>query len=60
MAAATVQNFLARVQDVDALLDQLAKWQSETGHILNGRLDLDRIGMSGDSFGAITTQAVSG
>ena len=60
VTAASVQNFLARVQDVDAVLDQLATWQSERGHVLNGRLDLDRIGMSGHSFGAITTQAVSG
>jgi predicted dienelactone hydrolase len=28
--------------------------------VLAGRLDLDRLGMSGHSFGAVTTQAVSG
>jgi predicted dienelactone hydrolase len=28
--------------------------------VLKGRLDLKRVGMSGHSFGAITTQAVSG
>jgi hypothetical protein len=28
--------------------------------VLRGRMDLSRIGMSGHSFGAITTQAVSG
>jgi len=32
----------------------------DTTHPLTGRLDLQRIGMSGHSFGAVTTQAVSG
>ncbi len=59
-AAASASNFLLRVQDVPAVLDQLTRWQVTTGHPLAGRLDLDRIGMSGHSFGAITTQAVSG
>lgn len=59
-AAAGIPNFLLRVQDVPAALDQLALWQIEMGHALAGRLDLDRIGMSGHSFGAVTTQALSG
>jgi predicted dienelactone hydrolase len=58
--AASLQNFLLRVQDVPAVLDQLAKWNVESGHALAGRLDLTRVGMSGHSFGAQTTQAVSG
>lgn len=49
-----------RVQDISAVLDQLALWNKETGHPLAGRLDLGRVGMSGHSFGAQTTQAVSG
>ena len=53
-------NFLLRVQDVTAVLDELERWQSATNHLLAGRLDLQRIGMSGHSFGAVTTQAVSG
>ncbi len=58
--AASVQNFLLRVQDVHAVLDQLALWNKETGHALAGRLDLGHVGMSGHSFGAVTTEAVSG
>jgi predicted dienelactone hydrolase len=58
--AAGAKNFLLRVQDVPAVLDQLAKWQQDTKHELAGRLDLEKVGMSGHSFGAVTTQAVSG
>jgi len=58
--AASAANFSLRVEDVPALIDQLERWNAEAGHPLEGRLDLDRIGMSGHSFGAITTQAVSG
>ena len=59
-AAASLENFNLRVGDVTAVLDQLALWQNDKGHDLHGRLDLTRIGMSGHSFGAGTTQAVSG
>ena len=58
--AASAENFLHRTRDVPAVLDQLATWNAETGHALCGRLDLDRVGMSGHSFGAVTTQALSG
>jgi len=58
--AASVQNLLLRARDVAVVIDQLAKWQSLDGHALAGRLDLARLGMSGHSFGAVTTQAVSG
>jgi predicted dienelactone hydrolase len=58
--AVSVENFLLRAQDVTAVINQLAAWNSETSHPLAGRLDLEKIGMSGHSFGAITTQAVSG
>jgi len=58
--AASARNFLLRVEDVPAVLDQLAAWQKQSGHDLSGRLDLTRVGMSGHSFGAVTTQAVSG
>jgi len=51
---------MLRVQDVGAVLDQLTLWQAEAKHPLAGRLDLDRVGMSGHSFGALTTQAVAG
>jgi predicted dienelactone hydrolase len=58
--AASGENYLLRVQDVSAVLDQLAKWNAESDHPLVGRLDLQRVGMSGHSFGAQTTQAMSG
>jgi predicted dienelactone hydrolase len=58
--AAGAQNFLLRVKDIPAVLDQLDRWNKTDGHVLAGRLDLMRVGMSGHSFGAVTTQAVSG
>jgi predicted dienelactone hydrolase len=58
-AAANAKSLQGRTDDVPATLDQLAKW-NERGQKLAGRLDLDKIGMSGHSFGAVTTQAVSG
>jgi predicted dienelactone hydrolase len=58
--AAGLQNFLLRVKDVPSVLDELAHWNETDGHALKGRLDMNRVGMSGHSFGAVTTQAVSG
>lgn len=58
--AANPQNFLLRVNDVTAVLDQLDRWNKMEGHPLGERLDLRKVGMSGHSFGAVTTQAVSG
>ena len=58
--AASTDNFLLRAKDVPAILDQLERWNKADGHVLAGRLDLKRVGMSGHSFGAVTTQAVSG
>lgn len=59
-AAASARNLLLRVQDVGAVLDQLAVWDRDGAHPLHGRMDMSRIGMSGHSFGAVTTQAASG
>jgi predicted dienelactone hydrolase len=58
--AASLQNFMLRAHDVHAVLDALTSWNSDSQSPLAGRLDLQKIGMSGHSFGAITTQAVSG
>lgn len=58
--AASGQNFLLRVRDVPAVLDQLDRWNQAADHVLAGRLNLGKVGMSGHSFGAVTTQAVSG
>ncbi len=55
---ASLDNFLLRVRDVPAVLDQLALWNNSGS--LRGRVDLARVGMSGHSFGAVTTEAVSG
>lgn len=58
--AANAENFLLRAQDVPAVLNQLEKWNVEPSHALNGVFDLTRVGMAGHSFGAMTTQVVSG
>jgi predicted dienelactone hydrolase len=56
--AISLENFLLRVRDVPAVIDQLEVW-NKSGP-LAGRMDLAKIGMSGHSFGAATTEAVSG
>lgn len=58
--AANVSAFLDRCSDIPFVLDCLQNWQAEAGHALQGRLDLKRIGLSGHSFGAVTTQALMG
>ena len=58
--AMSLENFFLRVKDVSVVLDQFQRWNVERGHALNGRLDMKHVGMSGHSFGAITTQGVSG
>jgi predicted dienelactone hydrolase len=56
--AASLENFLLRVRDIPAVLEQLEVW-NKSGP-LSGRMDLTKVGMSGHSFGAVTTEAVSG
>ena len=58
--AASLDNFLLRVQDVPAVLNQLEIWNADKTNFLAGRLDMKKIGMSGHSFGAVTAEAVSG
>jgi predicted dienelactone hydrolase len=58
--AASLENFLLRVRDVPAVLNQLEAWNADKTNQLAGRLDLKKVGMSGHSFGALTTEAVSG
>ena len=58
--AASLENFLARARDIPVVIDALALWNGEAAHPLHGRLDLARLGMSGHSFGAVTTQALAG
>lgn len=58
--AANLENTLLRLRDVPAVIDQLERWETEDGSPLKGRMNLKAIGMSGHSFGAVTTQGVSG
>ena len=58
--AANAKNAVNRYLDVKVILNQLEKWNEQSDHSLFQALDLQRLGMSGHSFGANTTQAVSG
>jgi predicted dienelactone hydrolase len=58
--AANLQNTILCFKDVPAVIDCLERWNQSGDSPLAGRLDLKRIGMSGHSFGAVTTQGVSG
>ena len=58
--AASVESFSLRAADRPAVFDALEVWNAESKQPLAGRMDLRKIGMSGHSFGAVTTQAVSG
>lgn len=59
-SAASLENSIARIEDVSAVLDELEVWNANPQHALFEKLDLGNVGMSGHSFGAVTTQAVSG
>ena len=56
--AASLENFFLRVADIRAVLDQLEAWNKSDPFA--NRMELTWIGMSGHSFGAVTTQALSG
>lgn len=58
--AASLSSTLDRFADIPFVLDQLERWNAESGHPLKGRLDLEHIGMCGHSFGAVTTQGMMG
>lgn len=57
--AASATNAIARAQDVRFALDQLEKLNKDDPK-LKGKLDLDKVGISGHSFGAQTTLMASG
>ena len=59
MNAANRESAKQRINDVRATIDQLTQLNRAPGQFRD-RLNLDQVGMSGHSFGAITTQAVSG
>ncbi len=58
--AVSAENLILRAGDVHAAIDGLTRWNAADGHPLKGRMDLARIGMSGHSFGAATTESVGG
>ncbi len=58
--AASTANFIERVRDVPAVIDALTTWNLDQENPLFGRLELKHIGMSGHSFGALTTQTMIG
>ena len=57
--AANAENYVARLEDVHFVLDQLERLNRDDPRFA-GRMDLSHIGMSGHSFGARTTEGVSG
>jgi len=59
-SAASLENSVLRIEDVGAVLDQLTIWNEDPESVFFQRLDLNRVGMTGHSFGARTTQSVSG
>jgi dienelactone hydrolase len=56
---ADLQQFLARVADIKFVVAELGRRRS-AGDPIAARLNLDRLGMSGHSFGAITTLYLGG
>ena len=58
--AANGQNLKLRAEDIPFVINQMEAENKRSGSPLYGRLNLKKIGMSGHSFGAVTTQAVSG
>ncbi|MCB1204145.1 MAG: acetylhydrolase [Verrucomicrobiae bacterium] len=58
--AASGRSLLDRLGDIPFVLDQLERWNADSAHPLHGALDLEHIGMTGHSFGAVTTQAMMG
>lgn len=59
-AAASLANADARFQDVSAVINQLDIWNADPSNELFGRINMALIAMTGHSFGARTTQGVSG
>lgn len=58
--AANGATFQDRMKDVPATLDQLEEWNQQADHPLHQRLDLEKVGLAGHSYGAVTAQALGG
>ena len=59
LEGASVAQFMARIADIKFAVAELAR-RRQTGDPVVARLDLDRLGMSGHSFGATTTLYLGG
>jgi predicted dienelactone hydrolase len=59
---ASAMQLTARVADAKFVLDELTRRRAETvdGGCRLARLDTDKVGVAGHSFGAVTTQALAG
>ena len=51
---------LNRPLDMSFLIDEFSAFTAETGNFFDGAIDLERIGMSGHSFGGYTSFALAG
>lgn len=58
--AASFENVIARGKDIPFVVATLTSWNRQENHPLHGRMNPERIGMSGHSFGANTTQGAAG
>jgi predicted dienelactone hydrolase len=58
--AASLENVIARGKDIPFVITTLTAWNRQENHPLHGRLNLEKTGMSGHSFGANTTQGAAG
>jgi predicted dienelactone hydrolase len=58
--AANLENFMMRFKDVSFVIDKLEELNKSADNSFAGKFDLDKIGMAWHSYGAITTQVVSG
>lgn len=58
-SGANLEQFLVRIADIKFVVAELGRRQA-AGDALAGRIDLDRLGMSGHSFGAVTTLYLGG
>jgi len=59
-AVADTDNSLNRPVDVSFVIDRLEALDADAGSPWHEKLDLDRIGVAGHSFGAFTTLAIAG
>jgi predicted dienelactone hydrolase len=59
-AARDPKNAIDRPKDVSFALDVFGRLENQPGFVLQGKLDLGKIGVGGHSFGAYTALAASG